>query len=281
MRIGAHMSVAGGFNKAVDRAVEIGANSLQIFSSPPQRWSSSNISPKEGEDFRLYAQAKDVLPVFVHGTYLINLASQSLENVERSKESLIADLNFCHLTGATGVIFHFGSIEGGWSARREYITIVIQDILSKSPEDTYFIIENAAGNGFKIGTTLEELAAIKKDVGHSRIKFCIDTAHALAGGYEFRTADSAQQFSEKVETTIGWDNVVAIHLNDSKVDLGRKRDLHQNIGEGFIGDDGFYSFLSHVPTTIPLLLETPGEHDEGPNKENIERVQKIIGLIRV
>lgn len=278
-RIGAHMSVAGGFTKAIDRAIGIGANALQIFSSAPQRWDPPKITKEEGEAFKQKAQAMDVLPVFVHGTYLINLASNNIDIIQKSKESLIADLQFCHGIGATGVIFHFGSVEGGWQAKREYLTFVVREILTKTPEDTYFIIENAAGNGFKIGSSLEELRMMQQDISHPRVKFCLDTAHAFAAGYDFRTSQTAKDFSQQIEKTIGWNAIAAIHCNDSKVECGKKRDLHQNIGEGFIGVEGFFSLISLMPHEIPLLLETPGEHDEGPNKENVERIRNILTAV--
>jgi apurinic endonuclease APN1 len=167
-------------------------------------------------------------------------------------------------------------LEHGWDGKRDFLTHLIHEILENSPEDTEFIIENAAGTGYKIGSSLDELARMKNDIAHTRIKFCLDSAHALAAGYEFRTHETAKTFSHLVESTIGWQSVAAIHLNDSKVDVGKKRDLHENIGDGCIGIKGFESLLSQIPSFIPLILETPGVQGEGPNKQNVERVKTIL-----
>jgi apurinic endonuclease APN1 len=121
---------------------------------------------------------------------------------------------------------------------------------------------------------------MKRDISSDRVTFCLDTAHALAYGYEFRTEETAKQFSEKVEQTIGWSSVSAIHLNDSKIDLGKKNDRHENIGEGFIGSDGFYSLFTQIhQLNIPLVLETPGFDENGPDKENIDRVKTLRRLL--
>lgn len=277
IRIGAHVSINGGIATTLAKLHEIGGNSLQIFSSPPQRWESSQLTQSQAQEWSVALQKEQVFPIFIHGCYLINLASDNTELILKSKQSLIADLQFCNKIGGSGVIFHFGSNPSGWLGKRLSLIPVLQEILAKTPTDTHLIIENAAGNGSKIGNTFMELGTILRDMSHPRLKICIDTAHALSSGYEFRTPVAAHEFAKQVGDTIGWDHVAAIHLNDSKVDLGKRRDLHENIGEGFIGMAGFSALFSEtLRYSIPMILETPGLDNQGPDKTNIDRVKLLV-----
>lgn len=276
IRVGAHVSIAGGLLLALERGETIGARCLQIFSSAPQQWKSSRISLNDCERFRTETQIKDLSPVFVHGTYLINLASDNAYSVEQSKQSLIDDLNFCSRIGATGVIFHFGSHPAGWEGKKQTVIPLIHDILEKTPSDTLFIIENSAGSGKKIGASLEELSTIVSDVDSPRVKICLDTAHAFAAGYDIRTNEAVSQFVCDVGKIIGWKNVLAIHLNDSKVDIGAKNDRHENIGMGKIGLVGFKSLVNHpLVKQVPCILEVPGFENNGPDQKNIEIVTSL------
>lgn len=271
-KIGAHISVAGGLLNAIDRAKRIGANCMQIFSSPPQQWKASSFSSEDREKFKEVAKNKELTPVFVHGAYLINLASQNVEIKEKSKVSLVKDMNFVFEIGGKGVIFHVGSHPIGWPERqKKELFSFIKEIIDHSPEDTILIIENSAGSGTKIGDRFEELAELKIGINSHRLGFCIDTAHAFASGYDLRNSQDVDLFAQKVAQTIGWKSVVAIHANDSKADFGSNRDCHENIGEGKIGREGFSFLLAREETqNIPFILETPGFSGEGPDKENVQ-----------
>lgn len=278
MRIGAHQSIAGGLNNAVDRAVLIGANALQIFTSPPQQWLTPRFSSETLHAFKHYAKEKHIDPILIHACYLINLASDSSYIVKRSIDSLIADLEVSEAIDGLGVVLHLGSHKDKWngSKRLELINTCTY-ILEHAPQRSTILIENSAGSGGKIPSTLEEMAQIKKDLPTSQIKFCIDTAHAFAAGYDLRTPDTVKLFADAVEYTIGWKEVRAIHLNDSKIDLGNKNDRHENIGEGKIGLEGLSAFItSPFITNIPMFLETPGFNHNGPDQENVERVKRVI-----
>jgi deoxyribonuclease-4 len=278
IRIGGHVSTSGGLVEALARAESIDANCLQIFSSPPRQWKTPAIDSKNATVFKTEAKKRDLLPVYIHATYLINLASDNVETIEKSRVALKGDLEFGSAIGATGVIFHFGSHSGGWKAKRHTMTPVIQELLATTRGDTRLIIENAAGSGVKVGSTLEELSQIAQDVQSSRLAFCLDTAHAYASGYDYVSQDAAQKFSAHVAATIGWDSVPVFHVNDSKVPLGHKSDRHENIGEGCIGSIGLTHFFATVPNleSKTLLLETPGFEGTGPDKENIHLLQNII-----
>lgn len=281
-RIGAHVSVAGGLLNAPDRALNIGANCMQIFSSPPQQWKSSTYSRQEMEEFKKLVQEKDLLPVFVHAVYLINLASDNPVIVRRSRDALVLDMQFAEKIGARGAIFQIGSHPSGWQeGKRDELINVFEGILRNSPKETLLIVENSAGSGNKIGVTLAQLGQIAQDVIDPRLKFCLDTAHAFEAGYDIRKPNLVTSFAKEVERTIGWKNVVCIHVNDSKTDLGSNADRHENIGEGKIGLSGFRALLSH-PDILgkPLIIETPGFADEGPDRKNIQILKKLsIGLL--
>lgn len=276
-KIGAHVSVAGGLNFAIKRALKIGANCLQIFSSPPQQWRSASYTHGELEEFKKELRKQALLPLFVHAPYLINLASDNPVIVKRSMDSLILDLKFSQHIGAEGVIFHLGSHRLGWSlSKREELINLFKRILKNSPSQTLVIVENSSGSGSKIGIKLLELLKIKEDLKNERIKFCLDTAHLFEAGYDLRTKRTIALFASQVDESLSWESVVCLHANDSKTDLGSKIDRHENIGEGKIGLGGFKALLHH-PKLVnkPFIIETPGFSKEGPDKKNLDILWKL------
>ena len=277
-RLGAHVTTAGGLGVAISRAQDIGANCLQIFSSPPQQWQMSKHTDIQLQQFRDQTISSNVLPVFIHGTYLINLASDNADLVEKSIQSLVADLHFCDRIGGGGVIFHLGTHPLGWTGKkRDDMMKAFKRIFAATPSNTILAVENSAGSGTSVAGKLEVLAEIQADLAENRLRFCIDTAHAFAHGYDISTVSGCDTFISSVDSSIGWASVVAIHLNDSKVPCGSRRDRHENIGEGEIGTIGFKHLLNNpkiVP--VPLILETPGFDNTGPDKKNIDRVNGLI-----
>lgn len=280
-RIGAHVTTAGGLGTAIEKAKNIGANCIQIFSSPPQQWRPPSHSAKARQLFKTTCEELDITPVYVHGTYLINLASDNPISVQQSIHSLIEDLIFCKDIGSPGVIFHMGSHSLGWSGtKRESLMTAFTTILAQTPPETAIIVENSAGGGTKIPKTPYELSQIQKDLNSNRIKFCLDTAHAFAAGYDLRTRSDVDTFVLDIEEKIGWKSVAAIHANDSKVVIGCGVDRHENIGKGFIGYEGFTFLLTHpLVEAVPIVLEVPGYDDDGPDKENIDSIKRAVGII--
>lgn len=276
-RIGAHVTTAGGLQTASSRAREIGANCLQIFSSPPQQWRSSRHTPEQCREFRKQTMDGDIRPLFIHGAYLVNLASDNPASLELAIASLTADLQFASQIGAAGVIFHPGSHPTGWIGKREQLVASFRRILAATPAETCLAIENSAGSGGSLGASLEELAAMRDAIGERRLRFCLDTAHAFAAGYNLADPQLSAAFVDRVSHTIGWESVMAIHLNDSKVACGARVDRHANIGEGQISLPGLRGLLLHPALFhIPLILETPGTDRNGPDKQNISRVKALL-----
>jgi deoxyribonuclease-4 len=286
MRIGAHVSTAGGLEKGIERAQAMGAETIQIFGSPPQSWRRKAHFPGEAEAFREQAAAADIRPVFIHGVYLVNLATSNPENLIKSEDALIADMVLSSAIGAKGVIFHIGSHRGaGYEAVFGQIVGSVRRVLAETPEDSWLILENSAGMGDSVGRKFSELAAIMKEVASPRLKVCFDTQHAFSAGYDVATADGLAATLNELEREVGLAHLVAIHANDSKCPLGGGVDRHENIGEGHIGRAGFEVIMAHPAfRDQPFLLEVPGfpeegKKPEGPDKENVDRLKKIAAAV--
>ena len=281
MKIGAHVSTAGGLHTAFERAAALGAECIQIFESAPQQWGTSRIDDDGVKAFREAMEASGIAPVFIHGKYLMNLASADPKIFKTSASTLRSTMNIAGRIGARGVIFHTGSHKGlGLEAVFEQICDTASSILAETPADVLLVFENSAGQGGTIGSKFEELGEMLHRIDSPRAKVCIDTCHAFAAGYDVSNAAGVAAAMGQLDATIGAANVAAVHLNDSKTPLGAGRDLHENIGEGHIGRSGFEAMLAHPAfADVPLLLEVPGFKldgaGKGPDKLNIDLVKEI------
>ncbi len=277
MRIGAHVSSGGGVDKAIDRAVALGAETIQIFSGAPQAWRRKNYTAAEVEAYKAKAEEHDVGPAFIHGLYLVNLASQNPDLIAKSYEALVLEMHAASLIGAKGVIFHLGSHKGaGYDACVDQVIEQSRRILDATPPDTWLILENSAGMGGAIGSKFAELGKIARDLGGDRVKVCLDTCHTFAAGYEMATRKGLDATMAEFDKEIGLEKLVAVHANDSKQPLGAGMDRHANIGEGHIGRDGFLNIMSHPAfAEVPFLLEVPGFDDSGPDAQNVAILKEL------
>jgi deoxyribonuclease-4 len=289
MRIGAHVSIAGSLDLAIDRAVKIGAECIQIHGSAPQRWQFLVFPEEQIKAFKQKAEEHKISPVFIHSIYLINLASENPYILERSADSLVQYLRFADRIGAEGVVFHVGSHKGsGWAAVRDQVFRAVAEILKLTSEGKrHLILENSAGAGGIIGAKSSELGEIVKAVKDPRLRVCLDTAHAFESGYNIATKKGLDETLEEFDSEIGLDRLVLIHANDSKTSLGSNIDRHENIGEGHIGIKGF-RFITHDPrlSSIPFIIETPrprrgstrsaGFSDRESDKRNIETLKRLL-----
>lgn len=283
MKIGAHLSVAGGFFKAVEKASLIGANCLQIFSSSPRDWGTPRVTDEQIEKFVSLKKQKGIDPVFFHATYLINLAAEG-ETGRKSRELLTAELNLCPRMGILGSVVHLGSFKDGdgtldryTMANGQYQGLVrsIKEVLANAPLQSWLIAENAGNR--KIGKTVEELAAIVRDVSDERLKVCLDTCHLHAAGVSLSTPESLKTFLDEFDQKIGLSKIAVIHLNDSKDELGSLRDRHENMGEGKVGMEVFRNLVNEPRLAgVPFILEVPGILGDGPDRENVEVVKKLF-----
>ena len=278
MRIGAHVSSAGGPLKTFERAAIIGAEAVQLFISAPQQWKAPTIADDVVSKFNEAREAAG-LPFFFHGVYLINLASQDAALVDRSVQSLVQYLDWGAKLGAEGTIFHVGSHLGRGldEACVSQIAGLLKAVLDRSATDSKLILECNAGQGGCIGGTFTELGLIVRETGgDDRLAVCIDTCHAFAMGYDIRTDEGTGAAMDEFERELGFGRLVAVHANDSKQPLGGLRDRHENIGDGFIGLGGFAALMHHPAfADVPFLLEVPGLTGNGPDAENVMRLKAI------
>jgi deoxyribonuclease-4 len=282
LKVGAHVSSSGGLTTAFDRAEAIGAETIQIFGAPPQTWRRRNIRSDECEAFRARMAETGIEPVFIHGVYLINLATGTPDQLEKSIEALCGDLKLASAIGAKGVIFHVGSHKGaGFEQMLPQVTSAIGRALKDTPDDAWIILENSAGMGGSVGSKFRELGEIIRAVGSVRLRVCLDTEHAYASGYNLADAKALDGVMAEFESEIGLDCLVAVHANDSKIALGGGVDRHDNIGEGHIGKAGFEVIMGHrMFTDVPFLLEVPGFEKEGPDKANVDILKAIRAKVQ-
>ncbi|NTU46861.1 deoxyribonuclease IV [Candidatus Roizmanbacteria bacterium] len=277
MNIGAHVSTAGGFSKALEKLSQMGGTALQCFSTSPRGWNSAVVSEDAAYEFRKKKQELGIDPVYFHASYLINLADSGSTG-HLSKQVLTAELNTAHAMDVRGSIIHLGSYKDSkqiasslFPPERNYEGMIqnIQEVLQNTPPSTLFIIENAGNR--KVGLTLEEIGTIVQKVNSLRVKICLDTCHLHAAGYDLTTQDKLDSFLKKFDQLIGLDRLEVFHVNDSKDPFGSYHDKHENIGYGSVGTDVFRLVLNDPRTkNLPFILEVPGIKNEGPDKENID-----------
>jgi len=284
-RLGAHLPLGAGMVKAVERARDIGANTLQVFSDNPSAWRRRTEPPAELPAFRHALDAGDVRPLAVHAMYLINLASPDEELWRRSVETLGAELRAGAVYGAAYVNVHLGSHRGsGSEAGIRRIGRGVADALAEAPADPdapILVLENSAGGGDGLGGTVDELEAILEALAANgadpaRVALCLDTAHAWGAGYEISRPDRGDLLLEAIETALGRGRIAMVHFNDSMAALGSHADRHQHIGAGEIGPIGLGHLLRHpLLSVVPFYLETPGM-DEGYDAVDMERVRLLL-----
>lgn len=279
-KIGAHLSIGEGYNRALEKIFIIGGNCLQIFSVPPRYWTFADLEEEQMKSFVYLKEKLAVDPVYFHASYLINLADNGRVGA-LSKQSLIAELNLAAEMGVRGSVIHLGSFKDRSNRpafdheRYELFLENIREVLRATPEETFFIIENAGMR--KIGKTIEEIEEIIKDLNNERVKVCLDTCHLFSTGYDIGSRKKLDKFLDNFDKRIGLDKLELWHLNDSRDPLGSFRDRHQNIGEGEMGLDVFRLLLNHPKTkNLPFIIETPGFDKSGPDKKNIDTLKNLI-----
>ena len=283
MKIGAHVSTAGGISNAVGRAKEIGCEAIQIFGSSPQTWAFKPAPGEQIESFKQGLAEAGIGPVFLHAIYLINLVIPNEDSLKKGIDLLIKYMNLAADIGAAGVIFHPGSHGGrGYEAVLPQTVDAIKTVLDASPDGPCLAVENMAGMGQHIGAKFDELGGILKAVDSPRLKICLDTQRAFAAGYDLTNPQGIKAMLDELDAGPGSANVAAVHANDSKRVCGSGVDRHDNIGDGFIGEEGFAAIMGDPAfAEVPFFLEVPGFEGKGPDQRNIDILKKIreqVGL---
>ena len=284
-RLGAHLPLGSGMVKAVDRAHEIGATALQIFGDNPTAWRRRAAPPRELDRFRERLGELDIGPVAVHAAYLVNLAGFVADVHERSVEILAHDLASAAGFGARFLNVHAGSHRGAGPAEgTRRLADGVAEVLGRTawePGATTLVIENAAGSGDTMGSTVEELADLAgaiaaRGVAAESVGFCLDAAHAWGAGYRISDPDEVDALIERFDELIGLDRLLMIHLNDSRCGLGSRMDRHEHIGAGQIGPAGLRRLLTHPGLgRATYYLETPGMED-GYDAINMARAHDLV-----
>ncbi len=254
-----------------------------MFGSSPQAWAFKPVPDEQVELFKLGLVDTGIGPVFLHAIYLINLGTSSKEKLQKSIDSLIKYMNLAADIGAAGVIVHPGSHGGkGFKEVLPQVVETIKIVLDASSDDPVLAVENMAGMARHVGARFDELGYILKAVDSRQLKICLDTQHSLAAGYDLTNPKEIQAMLGELDAGPGCANVAAVHANDSKLACGSGVDRHDNIGEGYIGEEGFTAIMENpVFADVPFFLEVPGFEGNGPDQKNVEILKKIrkkVGL---
>jgi len=277
MQIGAHVSSSGGIDKAIDRAVDIGADSVQVFTQSPRTWRPTNHDPASFERFREKRAEAGIGGVVCHALYLCNLAAPDHAVYEKSVAAMRNTMEVGNGIGADGVVFHVGSHLGsGFETGLERVVPAMEQVLELCSDETWLLMENSAGAGGTIGRSIEELAAIFERLDkHPRLGVCLDSCHLWVSGIDVTDPAALDGCLDELDSTIGLDRLRALHVNDAAAPLGSNRDRHANILEGGLGEK-LGVFLSNPRLQeLPAVLETAGPDNRGPDANEIRKTKEL------
>jgi deoxyribonuclease-4 len=271
---GAHCG--GGIKKALDNAVGMNADVVQLFVQSPRTWRFPNHDPKDLERFR-ERRADTGIPALVHSLYLVNLAAPDKAIYKKSVDTMRSTMDAACAIDAEGVVFHIGSHLGaGFEAGLKRVVPALEQVLERCNDRTWLLMENSAGTGGTIGRSVDELATIFDALNaHKRLGLCLDSCHWYASGIDVTDRAALDAALAEVDKRIGLDRLRALHANDSKTPLGSNRDRHDNIGDGVMGE-GLGVFLAQpLLQDLPVVLEVPGADGRGPNAEEIRKLREL------
>jgi len=258
MLIGAHVSPAGGPANAVERGVERGCRSIQIFNQSPRQWKPTVYDDEKVAAYHEAFAASDVDALLIHAVYLLNFASEDKAILEKSLASLTASLRAGAALGAVGVVLHPGSA-------------------LKESEGCALHLEDTAGAGGTLGRTFEELTTMIEGAGGGkRLGACLDSCHLLASGYDIRTPEGLSDVVDEFDRIVGIDRLGSLHVNDSMTKLGSNVDRHANLGAGELGRKGIGAFLSEPRFEgLPCVFEGPGASGKAVDRADIDNAFKL------
>jgi deoxyribonuclease-4 len=277
-RLGVHISVAGGIDKGLERARDLGCSTVQIFSHNPRGWNLGRRDAGEIRRFKNYRKKFDIHPVFVHTSYLINLATSRQDLLNKSVDMIVQELHIADEIGAEYIVLHTGSASGDEPpAARMRAIAALRRVAEQGTWRAGLLLENTAGEKGDITSNIAELAEIMEKVSSDLITgICLDTCHAFSAGYDITSDEGVDGLAAEIGTHIGRDRLKLIHCNDSKKAKGSGVDRHEHIGEGTIGREGFKRFLAHpFFFDVPLVLETPKKSDEDDSR-NLMVIRKLL-----
>ena len=277
MKLGKHFSISGGMDKAIDRAIKIEANALQIFTKSPRSWQKKILTKEEIKKMKYKMKVNNIKSLVVHSSYLVNLASPQSEQYKKSIDELKKDYQQAGRLKADYYVFHPGSYLN--SSKEEGIERIIKAlkiILDEVKNETILLAENTAGAGTQVGSRVGELGQILNDVqNYKRLGICLDLCHLFVAGYNLSHKRGIDRLIKEVDDILGIKNLRLIHLNDSKFEMGSNKDRHAHIGQGEISLDSFSYIINHPRLKDKVyIIETPGFN--GVDKD-IQTILKLKG----
>jgi deoxyribonuclease-4 len=271
--LGAHMSIAGGLHRALERGRQIGCGAVQIFLKNQRQWAAKPLSPEAVSAFELARTLTGIRHVFAHSSYLINLATPANAAWAQAVDTFTDELDRAEALGLACVVIHPGSHLGaGVEAGLARVTAALDEVTRRTPGYRVKIaLENTAGAGHAIGRTFAELGAlIARAARPERLGVCVDTCHLFAAGYNIRYRTGWRRAMQECRSAVGFGRVLAFHLNDAKASLGSGLDRHENIGKGRLGLTPFRLLLrDRGLARIPKVLETPKEPEPAADIRNL------------
>jgi len=279
LRLGAHESIAGGLHKAFDRAQSVGCEAVQIFVKSNRSWAVKPLTEEAITRFRAKAEETGIQPVVAHTSYLLNLGTHDESLWDKSRDTLIVELERCEALDVPWLVLHPGSHVGaGEEAGLARVAQGLGEVhVATLGFHTQILLETTAGQGTNLGYCFEHLAwLVEHTSAGERLGVCLDTCHVFAAGYELRTPEGYATTMEAFDRVVGLERLKAVHLNDSKGDLGSRKDRHEHIGKGHIGLEGFRHVLNDPRLAgLPGLLETPKSDDLHEDRENLAVLRSL------
>lgn len=267
----------GGKAVAVERALERGAEVIQIFATSPRMWRTARVYPEADLDLRRQMRLRDVKPLFIHAPYLINLASPTAATRDLSRKTLEWNLQRAVDLAAAGVVVHAGAAVTQPHPRAiKQVAAAIGKTLGKATKGPRLLVELTAGGGGPVACNFEQAAQLLDACSaHPRLAFCIDSCHLHAAGYDLSSPEGVDELVGEMGSTVGLRRIGLIHANDSRDPRGSRRDRHWHIGQGFIGRKGFQAIVNHPRLQrIPVICETPGQvRDDRRNIAILKRLR--------
>lgn len=278
MLLGAHVSRAGKVYQAVERAADLGINTMQMFSRSPQGWGNKEISEEDCTEFRSKAKKHKIAPVFIHIPYLVNLATPENKLFHSSITTYTDDILIAAELGAEYVVTHMGSHkESGEPLGLARLSQGINKALAATAESgVTLLLENTSGAGNLLGYKFAHMAEVIKSCAQKkRLGICLDTCHAYSAGYDIATVKGLEAALDEMDSCVGLARLKLIHLNDTRDEFNSHKDRHEHIGKGKIGLEGFRRIVNHLALKgLPFILETP-ENEQGDDKMNLETVLRL------
>jgi deoxyribonuclease-4 len=277
MLLGAHVSISGAIHMSVDRAVELGCTTFQIFTRNPRGWTYTKLKKAEVDEFRRKFEAAGFRVAMAHMPYLPNIASPKKDIYEKSVRSLVAELERCGALGLELLVVHVGSHLGaGLEKGVEQVANAVNRAVEAVDNQVKVLLENMAGQRNSCGSRFEDIAEILSRVKNAdRVGVCLDTCHLLAAGYDIRSEEGVDATISRFDKVVGLNRLWAVHLNDSKGALGSGLDRHEHIGMGNIGENGFKAFINHPDIRDkPMVIETP-EDERGNYTTDLAKLRKL------